>query len=234
MGHEGSRQRKGRWPSRFGVLARGVFTMRSKVVAVTTATLALTVLVLPFQSASATVRSSGSPHTLTQARFASNRARLAMAGPRIAGGDPGGLSAATIASTPVGAGPGLEALDVATDTIYVADSENFSGGDTISVINGAACRAGDISGCMRSSPTVTVGNDPLDVAVDEATDTVYVANGNDNTVSVIDGATCNSQVHSAAVRPLRWSRSAPTRRRSPLTTPPTRPMWPTGRTTRCR
>jgi len=95
----------------------------------------------------------------------------------------------------VGVGPGLEALDVATDTIYVADSENFSGGDTISVINGSACRAGDISGCMRSSPTVTVGNDPLDVAVDQATDTVYVANGNDNTVSVIDGATCNSQVH---------------------------------------
>lgn len=123
------------------------------------------------------------------------RAGLAAGGRRVEDWRPRPLSAATVASTPVGIGPGLEASDVATDTIYVADSENFTGGDTISVIDGRTCQAADISRCMRTSPTVTVGNDPMTVAVDETTDTVYVANGNDNTVSVIDGATCNAHIH---------------------------------------
>jgi DNA-binding beta-propeller fold protein YncE len=42
-------------------------------------------------------------------------------------------------------------------------------------------------------PTVTVGNNPVTAAVDQATNTIYVANGNDNTVSVIDGSKCNSK-----------------------------------------
>ena len=45
----------------------------------------------------------------------------------------------------------------------------------------------------RSPPTVTVGGNPIGVAVDNATHTVYVANNTDNTVSVLNAATCNAK-----------------------------------------
>jgi len=41
-------------------------------------------------------------------------------------------------------------------------------------------------------PTVKVGNAPGGVAVDRVTNTIYVANGGDNTVSVIDGSKCDA------------------------------------------
>ena len=74
--------------------------------------------------------------------------------------------------------------------------DNFSGTtDTVSVINGATCNGAQHSGCAQTPPTVTVGAGPDAVAVDPATDTVYVANNGSNnqgnTVSVINGATCN-------------------------------------------
>jgi DNA-binding beta-propeller fold protein YncE len=78
----------------------------------------------------------------------------------------------------------------------VANAENGSGGNTISVIDGRTCRVGDKSQCARVSPTVTVGNNPAQISVDESTETIYVTNVSDDTVSVIDGATCNSQVTS--------------------------------------
>jgi DNA-binding beta-propeller fold protein YncE len=50
-------------------------------------------------------------------------------------------------------------------------------------------------------PTITVGNGtvndlPTGIAIDVTTDTVYVANGGANTVSVVNGATCNATVTS--------------------------------------
>ena len=42
-------------------------------------------------------------------------------------------------------------------------------------------------------PTVTVGNAPGGVAVDPATDTIYVTNIDDGTISVIDGRKCNAR-----------------------------------------
>jgi DNA-binding beta-propeller fold protein YncE len=98
-------------------------------------------------------------------------------------------------SAPVGNGPVAIALDQATDTIYVANSNS----NTVSVINGATCNAQRTSGCSHPPPAVRVGNNPVDVAVNQATDTVYVANwgnGAGTTVSVIDGQTCNGQVTS--------------------------------------
>ena len=87
----------------------------------------------------------------------------------------------------VGGGASLLAVDPATDTIYVG---SFDDG-TISVIDGSTCNGGNSSGCAQVPPTVTVGSFPDGVAVDQATHTVYVANGNDTTVSVIDGSRCN-------------------------------------------
>ena len=60
------------------------------------------------------------------------------------------------------------------------------------MIDGATCDATDIAGCDQTPPTIAVGNGPNGITVNPSTDTVYVANNDDNTVSVIDGATCNA------------------------------------------
>jgi DNA-binding beta-propeller fold protein YncE len=94
------------------------------------------------------------------------------------------------ATVTVGSGPDALAVNETTDTIYVT---NYSDG-TVSVINGATCNATTRSGCGRTPPTIPVGDNPKGVAVDEATDTVYVTNSADGTVSIINGATCNATV----------------------------------------
>ena len=96
------------------------------------------------------------------------------------------------ATVNVGSVPLALAVNEATDTIYVA---NLLDG-TVSVINGATCNGTDHSGCGQTPPTITVGPGPWAIAVDESTDTIYVANNFTDTVSVIDGATCNGAVHS--------------------------------------
>ena len=103
--------------------------------------------------------------------------------------------ASNVPSVPVGFGPVAIALDQATDTIYVVNSTS----NTVSVIDGATCNAGNASGCRRKPPAVRAGSNPVDVAVNEATGTVYVAdwgNGAGTKVSVIDGRTCNATVTS--------------------------------------
>jgi len=78
--------------------------------------------------------------------------------------------------------------DPATHTVYVTNR----GDNTVSVINTAVCNASHLAGCDHAWPTVNVGNYAQDLRVDIATDTIYVVNANDNTVSVINGATCNA------------------------------------------
>ncbi len=97
---------------------------------------------------------------------------------------------------------GSQAIDVdtATDTIYTANSGAQGNGDTVSVINGATCNGHTGTGCGRAPRTIKVGSGASWVAVDQATDTVYVANNNDGTVSVINGATCNARVTSGCGR----------------------------------
>ena len=90
-------------------------------------------------------------------------------------------------------GPAALDVDVATDTVYAVN--NGSGnGDTVSVIDGASCNGNNGSGCGRAPRTITVGSGAFWAAVDQASDTVYVANNNDGTVSVINGARCNASV----------------------------------------
>jgi DNA-binding beta-propeller fold protein YncE len=87
-------------------------------------------------------------------------------------------------------GPQAVDVDLATDTVYAVN--NGGSGDTVSMIDGATCNGGDGSGCAKAPRTITVGNGAFWDAVDQNTDTVYVANLNDSTVSVINGAKCNA------------------------------------------
>jgi DNA-binding beta-propeller fold protein YncE len=100
------------------------------------------------------------------------------------------------------AGPDAVAVDVPTDTVYAANAGlNGNGsGDTVSVIDGARCNASDGRGCDRAPHTVKVGSNPEWDIVDQATNTVYVANYNAGTVSVIDGARCNARVSAGCRR----------------------------------
>jgi YVTN family beta-propeller protein len=111
----------------------------------------------------------------------------------------------TPATLTVGDGPNGVAVDAATDTVYVADAGSaFSGsgdafGDMVSVIDGATCNATDTSGCGQTPTTVTVGSFPFGVTIDPADETLYVTDANDDSVSMIDTATCNA-LHTSGCR----------------------------------
>jgi serine/threonine-protein kinase len=101
-----------------------------------------------------------------------------------------GRAPATVA---VGSGPMGLAVNPVTDTVYVANSRS----GTVSVINGAACNGTDHSGCGNTPPVIRVGGFPFSVAVNPATDTIYVINGaGRGKISVINGAACNGTDHS--------------------------------------
>jgi DNA-binding beta-propeller fold protein YncE len=92
--------------------------------------------------------------------------------------------------------PAAIGVDLATDTVYAANDGPAGNGDTVSVINGATCNGSTGTGCGQQPPTVRVGANPYWATVDQATNTIYVANHNDGTVSVINGAICNAAVTS--------------------------------------
>ena len=89
-------------------------------------------------------------------------------------------------------------VDIATDTVYVANDGDNENGDTVSVFNGATCNGTDGNGCAQSGHKIHSGPNPFALAVDQATDTVYVANTSfgDGSVAVINGATCNAKIKS--------------------------------------
>jgi YVTN family beta-propeller protein len=93
-------------------------------------------------------------------------------------------------------GPLALAVDQLTDTVYVANPGPYGTGDTVSVVNGSICSSRQSGGCDQTPPTIEVGKGPTGVAVDPATDTVYVTNGGigetGDTVSVFNGATCGA------------------------------------------
>jgi DNA-binding beta-propeller fold protein YncE len=91
----------------------------------------------------------------------------------------------------VGANTNFIAVSAKTDTIYAPSTNSGK----VFVINGATCNGVDHSGCGRIAAKVSVGYQPVGVAVDDATNSVYVAINNDGDspgeVSLINGATCN-------------------------------------------
>jgi DNA-binding beta-propeller fold protein YncE len=89
----------------------------------------------------------------------------------------------------------LYAADPFADTVYAPNAGAGFSGDTVSVINGAACNGTDHSGCGHLAATVMVGRGPFGVAVNDQAHAVYVtnnANGDSpGTLSVINSAACN-------------------------------------------
>jgi YVTN family beta-propeller protein len=118
---------------------------------------------------------------------------------------PATFGSALAGYAPAGTGASAVAINPATHTIYVADGFNYSGpnalGDTVTVIDARRCNATDLSRCPGPWPSLTVGSaspddQPSGIAVDVRTDTVYVTNSGANTVSIVNGATCNASVRS--------------------------------------
>jgi DNA-binding beta-propeller fold protein YncE len=147
----------------------------------------------------------GPPLTVAAVAWRFDRAlgRIAPERPTPFPGRPGegGFGSSLVGSAPVGNGPGFMAVDPATHTLYVTNGfsadGNPDGGNTVSVIDERHCQADDVSRCKGPWPTLTVGSDPnanpSGVAIDQRTDTLYVADANDNSVSVFNGATCNAE-----------------------------------------
>ena len=87
----------------------------------------------------------------------------------------------------VGASPQALAVNPSNHTVYVANRDD----NTVSVIDTLHCNAHDSSGCGQTPATIPVGDGPRSVGIVFATNTVFVGNRDDLTVSVIDGSTCN-------------------------------------------
>jgi DNA-binding beta-propeller fold protein YncE len=109
------------------------------------------------------------------------------------------------ASTPpqvtAGTYPAAIAVDARTGTVYVANfgSRAVPGPGTVSVIDAATCNATDQAGCADLGTLEVPGGNAEDIAIDAATDTIYVVTETDtgpNLLSVFNGATCNASIAS--------------------------------------
>ena len=96
-----------------------------------------------------------------------------------------------MATLPTGRNPASTVLDSRTRTLYAS---NFSDG-TVSVFDVTNCNADRASGCGPARATVDAGATPLGLALDPASDAVYVGH-DQGEITVIDGATCNRGVTS--------------------------------------
>jgi DNA-binding beta-propeller fold protein YncE len=104
----------------------------------------------------------------------------------------------------VGINPVTSVVDQATHTVYVANVAE----DTVSVIDGNRCNSSNASRCSTIA-TLTVGPNPLFMAFDTTTGTLYVTitGGTENTIAVVNANTCNARVPSSALRTPSFSMS---------------------------
>src|SRR4051794_17198433 len=104
-----------------------------------------------------------------------------------------GQSPATI---PLGPGSILPTLDRATGTLYVPQVGNDASGpgSKMAVVDARVCNATTTSGCAAVAE-VSFGafTSPLIAVLDGRTRTVYVQEGGDVRVAIVDGATCNAR-----------------------------------------
>jgi DNA-binding beta-propeller fold protein YncE len=97
----------------------------------------------------------------------------------------------TPATIKAGFNPWGIAVDQATDTIYTANIADGEHPGTVSVINGATCNGTDHTGCGQAPTKAAAGFGTIGAAIDPATNTIYVTNIEDTSVTVINGAICN-------------------------------------------
>jgi DNA-binding beta-propeller fold protein YncE len=79
------------------------------------------------------------------------------------------------------------AVNPNTETLYEANMND----NTVSVIDTAVCNEDDLAGCNQNWPTISVGNVPRFIGINKVTNTIYVSNREDNTLSIVNGVTCN-------------------------------------------
>jgi YVTN family beta-propeller protein len=103
------------------------------------------------------------------------------------GGGVSVIDAATNASIPISVAstPAAIAVNPSTRQIYVASSQGVTGPGSITLIDGTGLAG---SSDTALSPTIPVGNNPIAVAINAATDTTYVLNQASNSVSAINGS----------------------------------------------
>jgi DNA-binding beta-propeller fold protein YncE len=102
----------------------------------------------------------------------------------------------------VGIGVSAVAVDQANNTVYVAKSG-------VSLIDGARCSSLTVSGCHNATHSVATGAGTGAVVVDAQDHTVFALNGNDDTLSSIDAATCDGATPSACPALAPSQREAP-------------------------
>ena len=87
---------------------------------------------------------------------------------------------------PSGSVPTALAVDTTNGVVYVADGTN----NRIEYFSTAACDGTTVSGCSAMPNTVSVGNDPVALAVDSSSGDLYVANaGSGGGISVVSLST---------------------------------------------
>jgi DNA-binding beta-propeller fold protein YncE len=96
------------------------------------------------------------------------------------------------ATVKVGQGPDGVAVDDLTHTAYVANNADGDAPGTVSVIDTASCNGSTTAGCGHINATVVVGRAPRRVAINSATNTIYVSDFASAGVSVIAGSSCGS------------------------------------------
>jgi DNA-binding beta-propeller fold protein YncE len=96
---------------------------------------------------------------------------------------------ATMPRAPAGPGATNGILDSSSHTFYVTNA----GDNTLSAIDVTHCRAGDGAGCAQVPGSVPVGAEPLGgLALDPATNTLFIGNTSSDTLSVLDIGTCRA------------------------------------------
>jgi len=90
-------------------------------------------------------------------------------------------------TTTIGAGPIEAEGNPVTRTLYATNQLD----NTVSVIDTTACNQHHLTGCNQTWTTIPLGNTPRFLGINRVTNTIYVSNRDDGTLSIINGATCN-------------------------------------------
>ena len=93
-----------------------------------------------------------------------------------------------LATVPVAGSASTIAVDWATGTLYVTSPDP----SLVTVISTSTCSARDVSGCAGHLTVARGGVDPLGPVSDQTSHTLYLVDGGENTVSMINTAACNA------------------------------------------